>query len=48
MEAVFGLRWLPRVLEGWLSRVLIGVATPGFLFGVGTSEILINNDDDVY
>ena len=48
MEAVYGLRWLPRVLARWLSHVLIRVATPRFLFGVGTSEILINNNDDVY
>ena len=27
MEAVYGLRWLPHDLAGWLSRVLIGVAT---------------------
>ena len=52
MEGAYGLRWLPRVLVGWLSRVLWG-CYPMFLIEVATSVIIIimmmfNNNCSLY
>jgi hypothetical protein len=43
---IYGLRWLPHVLAGWLSHVFYWGCYPGLLLEVATSIIMmmINNN----